>query len=268
VRYENIIYAKEEGIATITLNRPHKLNALDAEMLQEMVKAIDEALEDDEVKALIITGAGRGFCSGADLTSPVLGTDPKQPGITRSTRLEPFVSFGWLMKRLRNFHKPAIAAINGLATGGGLSIACLCDVRIASEDGKFSTIFVRRGLVADTGTTYLLPRIVGTEKALELMWTGDIIDAKEAERIGLVGRVVPHEELMEAARALATRIAKGPSTAIELMKRMVYEGLEASSFTLQIAYEAWAQEMCYLTEDFEEGVKSFVEKRDATFTGR
>ena len=122
--------------------------------------------------------------------------------------------------------------------------------------------------MADTGTTYLLPRIVGTEKALELMWTGDIIDAKEAERIGLVGRVVPHEELMEAARALATRIAKGPSTAIELMKRMVYEGLEASSFTLQIAYEAWAQEMCYLTEDFEEGVKAFVEKREATFTGR
>lgn len=268
MQYENIIYAKEEGIATLILNRPDKLNALDAKILQEIVKAIDEAREDDEVKVLIITGAGRGFCSGADLTSPVRGTDPKQPGITRPTRLEPFVSFGSLTKRLRNFHKPAIAAINGVATGGGLSIACLCDVRVASEDARFSAIFVRRGLVADTGITYLLPRIVGTEKALELMWTGDIIDAKEAERIGLVGKVVPHGELMATARGVATRIAKGPSTAIELMKRMVYEGLEADSFSLQSAYEAWAQEMCYLTEDYEEGVNAFVEKREPQFRGR
>ena len=267
MNYENIIYARENGIATMTLNRPDKLNALDAKTLQEMIKAIDEAKEDDEVKVLIITGTGRGFCSGADLTPSVSGTDPKQTGITRPTRLEPFISFGAVMKRLRNFHKPAIAAINGLATGGGLSIACVCDVRIASEDARFSAIFVRRGLVADSGATYLLPRIVGTQKALELMWTGDIIDAKEAGRIGLVGKVVPHEELTAAARGLATRIAKGPSIAIELMKRMVYEGLEANSFPLQIAYEAWAQEMCYLTQDYKEGVESFMEKREATFTG-
>lgn len=268
MNYENILYSKEEGIATLTLNRPDKLNALDAKILQEMVRAIDEAREDDEVKVLIITGVGRGFCSGADLTSPVRGTDPKQPGITRPTRLEPFVGFGALSKRLRNFHKPAIAAINGLTTGGGLTVACLCDVRIASENARFSAIFVRRGLVADMGTTYLLPRIVGIEKALELMWTGDIIDAKEAERIGLVGKVVPHEELMTAARGLATRLAKGPSIAIELMKRMVYEGLEADSFALQIAYEGWAQEMCYLTEDIEEGFKSFIEKREPKFKGK
>jgi len=268
MEYENIIYATDGGVATLTLNRPDKLNALDPKMLQEMVKAIDEAREDDEVKVLIITGAGRGFCSGADITAPVRGTDPKQPGITRPTRLEPFISFGSLAKRLRSFHKPAIAAINGLATGGGLTIACLCDVRIASANARFSTIFVRRGLVADMGTTYLLPRIVGTEKALELMWTSDIIDAREAQRIGLVSRVVPHEELMVTARGLAARLAKGPSLAIELMKRMVYEGLEADSFSLQIAYEGWAQEMCYLTEDVEEGLRSFVEKREPQFKGK
>jgi len=268
MNYESIIYAKEAGIATITLNRPQKLNALDPKILQEMAKAVDEAREDDEVKVLIITGAGRGFCSGADITSPVMGTDPKQPGIPRPTRLEPFIAFGAVMKRLRNFHKPAIAAVNGLATGSGLSIACLCDIRIASQEARFSAIFVRRGLVADCGVTHLLPRIVGTERALELMWTGDIIDAKEAERIGLVGKVVPHEELMATAKALATRLAHGPSTSIELMKRMVYEGLEADSFSLQIAYEAWAQEMCYLTEDVEEGLKSFIEKREPQFKGK
>ena len=144
----------------------------------------------------------------------------------------------------------------------------LGDVRIASDQARFSAIFVRRGLVADSGATYLLPRIVSSSKALELMWTGEIIDAAEAERIGLAGKVVPHDDLMSATMELATTIASGPSLAIELMKRMVYSGLESNNFDMSLAYEGWAQEMCYTTEDSVEGVKSFIEKREAHFKGK
>jgi len=266
--YENIIITKKEGTTTITLNRPDKLNALDANILKELVMAIDEAREDNESKVMIITGAGRGFCSGADLMSTARGTDTKLPGINRPYRLEPFILFGAVMKRLRGFHKPILTAVNGIASGGGLSLACLGDIRIGSEEARFSAIFVKRGLVADCGASYLLPRIVGTQNALELMWTGDIINAKEAERIGLISRVVPADKLMSAVTEVALKIAKGPSTAIELMKRMVYEGLEANSFPLSLAYEGWAQEMCYLTEDVQEGINSFLEKRPPHFTGK
>jgi 2-(1,2-epoxy-1,2-dihydrophenyl)acetyl-CoA isomerase len=265
--YESIILEKSEGIATVTLNRPDKLNSLNHIILQEMVKAIDDVREDDEIKVLVITGAGRAFCSGADLSSEVYGTDPRQPGINRPFRLEPFVSFGTVMKRLRSFHKPIIAAVNGVVAGGGLGMACLCDIRIASEQAKFSAIFVKRGLVADCGITYTLPRLVGTQKALELMWTGDIIDAREAERIGLVSKVVPHDQLMAAVRELAAKIAGGPSVAIELMKKMVYEGLEADNFSSSIAYEGWAQEMCLLTDDTKEAMNAFLEKREPKFKG-
>jgi 2-(1,2-epoxy-1,2-dihydrophenyl)acetyl-CoA isomerase len=266
--YESIILEKSDGIATLTLNRPDKLNSLNHKILQEMVKAIDDAREDDEIKVLVVTGAGRAFCSGADLSSEVYGTDPRQPGINRPFRLEPFVSFGAAMKRLRSFHKPIIAAVNGVVVGGGLGMACLCDVRIASEQAKFSAIFVKRGLVADCGVTYTLPRLVGTQKALELMWTGDIIDAREAERIGLVSKVVPHDQLIAAVRELAAKIARGPSVAIELVKKMVYEGLEADNFSSSIAYEGWAQEMCLLTDDTKEAMNAFLEKREPKFTGK
>lgn len=265
---KTVIEERQGPIAIVTLNRPDKLNALNPDILKELVRVITKQRDDDTVKVLILTGAGRAFCSGADLIAPIRGTDPRQPDITRSTRLEPFISFGELVKCLRNFHKPLIGAVNGFAVGAGLSIVCLCDIRIASENAGFSAVFVKRGLVADTGITYLLPRLVGTEKALELMWTGDTIDAKEAQIIGLIGKVVPHADLMGTATAMAARIAVGPSTAVELMKRMVYEGIENNSFYLQLAYEAWAQEMCYKTEDYAEGIKAFLEKRTPNFTGR
>jgi 2-(1,2-epoxy-1,2-dihydrophenyl)acetyl-CoA isomerase len=267
MNYKHIIVAHEEGITTITLNRPEKLNALDANILKELVQAIDEAREDDDSKVLIITGAGRAFCSGADLTGADRGTDTKLPGLNRQHRLEPFILFGAVMKRLRQYHKPIIAAVNGIASGGGLAMACLADLRLGSEDARFSAIFVRRGLVADCGTTYLLPRIVGTQNALRLLWTGDIIDAKEAERLGLICQIVPSGELADTAKALALQIAQGPSTAIELMKRMVYDGLDANNFSVSLAYEGWAQEMCYVTDDVLEGYASFKEKRPPNFTG-
>lgn len=271
--YQNIIAEKEDNTMSITLNRPDKLNAIDATMLDELARALQDADEDDGVKVVVLTGAGRAFSSGADVTTasavvkPSMGLVPPVE-LGRRVRLKPFAGFGDVALRLRNLDKPTIAAINGIAAGGGLSFALGCDIRIASEKAQFSLIFVRRGLVPDTGATYLLPRLVGTAKALELMFTGDMIDAAEAERIGLVNRVVAHENLMPATKELAARIAEGPSVAIELMKRAVYQGLESNNFASQLAYEGWAQELCYETEDFKEGVRSFLEKRKPKFSGR
>jgi 2-(1,2-epoxy-1,2-dihydrophenyl)acetyl-CoA isomerase len=265
--YESIQYELKNGVVCLTMNRPEKMNSLDPVLLQEMCTAIRQAEEDDAVRVLVISGNGRCFCAGADLGSPVLGIDMRQPGINRVTKLEPFVSFGALVRSLKHFPKPAIAAINGHAYGGGLCIACLCDLRIAARDAKFSAVFVKRGLVADIGATFLLPRLLGIEKALELMWTGDVIDATEAQRIGLLGKVVDPEDLMPAAVELAERIASGPAIAVELMKKLIYEGMEADNFELQLASEAWAQEVCYKTADFWEGMQSFHERRDAEFKG-
>jgi len=245
--YQSIIFEKSEGIAVITLNRPEKLNALDHTLLQDIARAVDEVAADDEVKAVIMTGTGRAFCSGADLTGTVRGTDPRQ--------------------KLRNLVKPTIGAINGVVAGGGLGMACTLDIRIASEQARFSSIFVRRGLVPDCGVSYFLPRLVGTAKALEMMWTGDLIDAREAERIGLVSRVVPHDDLIKVCREFAMRLVKGPSVSIELTKRMVYDGLEANNYSSQLAYESWAQSMANQTDDVAEGRRSFVEKREPVFKG-
>ena len=266
--YETILLDKEEGVATISLNRPQKLNSLDAQILDEAAEAIRELNDDDETKVLIITGAGRAFCAGADLTSPVAGTDTTAPGISRRARTEPFARFGRMMKQLAEFDKPSIAAVNGAAVGAGFSIALICDIRIAADDARFSSIFVKRGLVADCGASFYMPRLVGAAKALELMWTGEIIDAREAERIGLVRCVVPAEDLLKEAKEFALRLARGPSVAIELMKRMVYDGLKANDFSSQLAHEDFAQYVARLTEDYTEGVNSFLEKREPEFKGR
>lgn len=266
--YRSINLEVNEGVATLTLNRPDRLNALDAEILQESATVIEKLNDDDEVKVLIITGGGRAFCSGADLSASVSGTDLNQLDIGRRPRLEPFARFGWLIRQIDGFAKPVIAAVNGVAVGAGLAVALACDIRIASESARFSCIFVRRGLVADCGTTFYLPRLVGLDKALELLWTGDIIDAREAERIGLVSRVVAADDLMKIAKEFALRLVYGPSVSIELMKRLAYEGLRANSLPSQLAHEDFAQNVCRQTEDAKEGVRSFLEKREPRFQGR
>ena len=262
--FQDIIFEREGGIATLTLNRPDKLNSLRPETSEEIAIALKEVEEDDELKVLILTGAGRAFCAGADLTTVT------EERVVRSRKLclTPFDWLGQVFLRFREMTKPTIAAINGIVTGSGFSISLGCDLRIASETATFSLIFVKRGLLAGCGATYHLPRLIGTAKALELMWTGDVIDAHEAERIGLVNRVVPADDLMKATRELAEKIARGPSVAIELTKRAVYKGLEANHFIAHMGYEAWAQTTCLGTEDFEEGRKSFMEKRPPEFKGR
>jgi len=258
----------EEEVATLTLNRPDKLNCLNAGILHEMSKALGELNADDGVKALILTGEGRAFCSGADLAEQPYGTDKNQPGISRAEHITPFVSFGWVVKHIEDFTKPVIAAVNGIAAGGGLSLALAADIRIASENAAFSAIFVKRGLVPDCGISYYLPRLVGVSKALELMWTGEKIDAGEAERIRLVNKVVPHDHLMKSANEFAQSLAKGPSLAIEMIKRMAYTGLKADSVITQMAVEDFMQQVCRESEDIREGVLGFLEKRPPNFKGK
>lgn len=258
---EGLIFTKEDGIATITFNRPQKLNAVTEAMRTEVHRIATELRGDDEVKTLIITGAGEAFSTGADASE--LTADYSGP-------IEPYIlkrPFGWWILPVRYFPKPTIAAIPGIVAGVTFSLALACDFRIASEKAKFSMVFVKRGLVPDGGATYYLPRMVGTSKALELMLMGDTFDAREAERLGLVNKVVPHEELMNVTKELANKIARGPSVAIEFIKRGVYKGA-TNDLESQLEFETLAQRICFQTEDFKEGVTSFLEKREPQFKGR
>ncbi len=258
---EGVLFTKEEGIATITFDRPERLNAVTDAMRTEVHRIATELRDNEEVKVLVITGAGEAFSSGADtgeLTADYSG--PIEPHILKRP-------FGWWILPVRYFPKPTIAAIPGIVAGTTYSLALACDFRIASEKARFSMVFVRRGLIPDGGATYYLPRIVGTTKALELMLMGDTIDAREAERLGIVNKVVPHQELMNATMELARRIANGPSVAIELIKRGVYKGA-VNDLESQLDYESLAQRICFQTEDFKEGVASFMQRRSPEFKGR
>jgi len=258
---EGLIFTKEEGIATITFDRPQRLNAVTEAMRTEVHRIATELRGDEEVKVLVITGAGEAFSTGADASE--LTADHSGP-------IEPHVlkrPLGWWILPVRYFPKPTIAAIPGIVAGVTFSLALSCDLRIASEKAKFSMVFVKRGLVPDGGATYYLPRMVGTSKALELMLLGDTFDAKEAERLGLVNKVVPHGELMKVTRELATKIARGPSVAIDLIKRGVHKGA-VGDLESQLDFETLAQRICFQTEDFKEGITSFLEKREPKFKGR
>lgn len=262
---EELIYACEEGVARLTLNRPDKLNACTGAMYEGMCRVVEEVRDDDSVKVLIITGTGRAFCVGSDVEARLAVRSGG--GRLEKSRKEMVQPVGWFASAIHNVSKPTIAAVNGIAVGAGLSIALLCDIRIASEEARFGAIWVKRGLIPDAGGTYLLPRIVGLDKALEFAFTGDIIDAKEAERIGLVTKVVPYDDLMKVVNELALKIAKGPSVAIELMKRGMHRGLYAD-LDSQLDFEGYAQNLCFQTEDCKEAIAAFKEKREARFQGK
>ena len=254
--YENIILEKEGSVAIITLNRPKVLNALTFPMIQEIIDAIDKVGKDDEARAVVITGAGRGFCSGDDIGKG-MGIPP---GVI-STQ-----GHGMVMKGIRNLRKPVIAAVNGNAHGSGSDIMLSCDFRIASEDAKLGDLRGSRGLVIGTGATYLLPALVGLAKAIELIFTGKMIDAKEAEAMGLVSKVVPAAELMKETKAFAAKLAKMPPMSVEFVKRMAYAGLDTTLLP-QIGLEQYHANILSQTEDFKEGVTAFREKREAIFKG-
>jgi 2-(1,2-epoxy-1,2-dihydrophenyl)acetyl-CoA isomerase len=262
--YTDIRVEKKDGIVLLTLNRPRRLNALTWDCWREISQAVAQLGEDDEARVLVVTGSGRGFCSGTDLAAVAAGASAPPSEGNRSERLR---SRYLGATTILACPKPSIAAINGVAVGGGLALCLACDIRIASQEAHFSALWSRRALVPDFGCSYLLPRIVGMSKALELMYTGQTIDAQEAMAIGLVNQVVAAEELTPTAMALAERIAKGPAIAIELTKRLAYRGWR-QELESQTEYEEYLQRLCIESEDAQEGVRSFLEKRDPVFKSR
>lgn len=262
--YQDLILEKKNGVAIITLNRPDKLNALGKLLInEELPGAISEVGADPEVKTVVITGAGRGFCSGADV-GQLLGSGQGLAKREGKAFMEPT---GFYARDLRRIGKPTIAAVNGVAAGAGFSLALACDIRIAADAARFGVAQIKRGLIPDCGTTITLPQAIGLSRALELMYTGEIIDAKEAERLGVVSRVVPLADLMKVTMELAQKIARGPAIALALTKKLVYESLY-ENMEAHLDRESFALEVAQKTEDFQEGVKSFMEKREPVFKGR
>lgn len=259
--YETLILTKENGIATITLNRPDVLNALNTRASDELGMAVEEAGKDASVKVLVITGAGRGFCAGGDVKD--LPLTPGNPAASKET-LE---TWHKILLGIRRLQKPVIAAVNGIAMGGGMDLALMCDMRIASENARFGSAYVRIGGVPDSGGTYLLPKLIGYAKAFELLLTGDIIDAKEAEKIGLVNKVVPAEQLESATKELASKLAGGPPIAMDLIKKAIYMS-ETQDMESALSYVALMTSLNMETHDGKEGVTAFIEKRPPLYQGR
>jgi len=263
MEYHFIVYKKERGVATLTLNRPRALNALNAEMIDELLDAVRRAAEDKEVKVLLLTGAGRAFCLGADISEFSQAID--QPAAYSLRDL--LAKSQEIIRTLDSMPKPAIAALNGFATGLGLDIALACDLRIAAERAKLGESFVSMGLVPDGGGTFFLPRLVGLARAAEMVFTGDPLTPSEAERIGLINRVLPNQELEKAARQLADKLAKGPSLAIGLAKRGLRKNLWGD-LDSALHIEAESQEACLASEDHREAVKAFLKRREPLFQGK
>jgi len=262
--YESITYEVSAGVGLLTLNRAQALNALDRQITDELHTVLAEAGGDPGVRCLLITGAGRGFSAGADLTQledsyrkgePVALGDMLRDGYNR------------IILPIVHMEKPVVAAVNGVAAGAGASLALACDFRIASDKARFFQAFIKVGLVQDSGASYFLPRLVGMAKAMELAMLGEIIGADEALRLGLVTKVVPHDSLMDEARAFAEQLASGPTRALGLSKRAMYFGAD-NNLELTMDFEADLQAQMALTADHMEGVKAFLDKREPKFEGR
>ena len=265
---ETILVDKQDGIATVTLNRPARLNAWVPRMGAELTAAFRDIDHDRSVRVAILTGAGRAFCAGADMEffagqiEAGGGTAAEAaPQAAGPARVE---EFPMLMRRLS---KPVIAAINGYALGVGCTMTLLCDIRLAAAEAKLGFLFSRMGVMAELGSTFLLPRLVGLGRACEFMFTGKQYDAAECERAGLVNRVVPGAQLLDAARAMARDIAQCAPLSILLTRQALYQGLH-ETFEAQVRYEAFTLDYLYRTRDHAEAVKAFKDKRPPAFEGR
>ncbi|MDT0571052.1 enoyl-CoA hydratase-related protein [Streptomyces sp. DSM 3412] len=282
-----ILHATDNAVSWITLNRPEAMNAIAPDQRERLIQLLFEASADPAVRAVVITGTGRGFCAGADLRGTATGGG-SSPGGGSTSRVGPpgagpsggdgtrvagdvarVIRLGAqrLIAAVLDCEKPVIAAVNGTAAGLGAHLALACDLVLAAEGARFIEVFVRRGLVPDGGGAYLLPRLVGPQRAKELMFFGDALPAADAHRLGLVNRVVPAADLEKTAREWAERLAAGPTRAIALTKHLVNTSLDTDRATAFSA-EATAQEINMTTADAQEGVTSFVERRDPHYEGR
>jgi 2-(1,2-epoxy-1,2-dihydrophenyl)acetyl-CoA isomerase len=260
---EEILHSIDNGVSWITLDRPEAMNAVTWDQRERIISLLGGASADPDVRAVVLTATGRGFCAGADLRGVPSG-GPRIPGdVARTIRLGAQRLIGAVL----DCEKPVIAAVNGTAAGIGAHLAFACDLVLAAEPATFIEVFVRRGLVPDGGGAYLLPRLIGPQRAKELMFFGDAVTAHDARELGLVNRVVPPEELEKTAREWAERLAQGPTRALALTKQLVNASLDSDRSTA-FAAEAAAQEINMTTRDANEGVASFVERRTPRYEGR
>lgn len=257
VPYETIRYQVADGVATITFNRPESLNALNAIMRQELLAAFKAAGKDEAVRAVVLTGEGRGFCSGADLRG---GDQERQFRRVLTEEYNPLIT------AIRDLPKPVVAAVNGVAAGAGVSLALACDLVYAAEDASFIQAFVRIGLVPDSGSARMLVRTLGRHRAAELIFSGDPLSAVEAQQLGLINRVVPAEQLAATVTEVAARLAAAPTRAIGYAKRLINVA-EDATLAEELATEAALQELAGRTEDHAEGVAAFAAKREPRFSG-
>jgi enoyl-CoA hydratase/carnithine racemase len=262
---QNVLHTKEDGIGIITLNRPEKLNALTHDMLHRLNFIIEDIKKDDAVRAVILTGVGHTFSAGTDISGAVPQTAEIEINLMKERTSTEYRQSLWFFNSIP---KPVICAINGAAVGIAAEFALHCDVRIAAESARWGEVFVLRGMTPDTGAgTYLLPRIVGLAKACELVFSGDIIDAQEMLRIGLVSKVVPDAQLMSAARTMAKKLTRGAPLAVQMAKQLMYRGIEQTMEAHQEAARYCFQLSCK-TEDVQEGIVSFFEKREPRWKGK
>jgi len=259
---ELLYEVRPDGVALIILNRPERLNAFTRKMIDLWVGALEDARGNDAVQVVVVTGAGRAFCSGGD----VGGMNERPTDLTGLDHKRWLEVIHRVPLTLETLDKPVIAAMNGVAVGAGLDMALMCDLRYAAAGSRFSEGYVKVGLIPGDGGTYFLPRLVGTARALELLWTGDFISAEDAASIGLVNRVVPADELLPTTLDLAARLASGPTVAIRTIKRAVYQGVRMD---LRTHLDLISSHMAIVrqTHDHREGARAFVEKRPPRFVG-
>jgi len=261
MEYQEIIYTVEDYIATITLNRPETMNAFTNTMLDEWADAIEAAKRDPKVKVLVVTGAGRGFCSGMDVRGAAAGG---QEAALYTRRNYMRLSVHKVPRALESLDKPYIASINGPAAGAGMDMASMADIRIMSDKAKVGMTYIRMGLLPGDAGCYFLPRIVGIAKALELIWSGRIIDAEEALRIGYVSRVVPHDELPAATKEFCLQFTQAP-VATQFAKRLVWRGIDTGR-NINLEMAEMAMLINSTTPDTKEGPRAWVEKREPKWT--
>jgi enoyl-CoA hydratase/carnithine racemase len=265
---ESTLVERNDGLVTVTFNRPAKKNALNAENWGALDRILTEVANNPDDRALLLTGAGGNFSSGADLSGGG-SDDPNTSGLTgrgRQSILYEMRVVGEIVNRLHRLPKPTIAAVDGMAVGVALGLALACDLVVASDRAKFWEVFVKRGLALDGGTSWTLPRQVGLRRAKQIAFLGDAVTAKEAMDWGLVNEVVPADDLMKVATAWGQRLASGPTTALSLIKRLL-DGSDSLTLEQALEEEARAQHIAYTTKDMVEGIQAFMERRDPRFTG-